>query len=293
MTRSVTADAITKASKSNLALALIVLPREIRSDMTSFYAFCRIVDDIADEPAVPAEKRRAQLDEWLLSLDSEFEGEPPLASEVRSLIAKYRIPVEYFREIITGVGMDIDGARYRTFEELRLYCYRVASAVGLVSIEIFGYTDPACKKYAEDLGLALQLTNIIRDVGEDWANGGRVYLPIDEVEQFGCSIEDIAAGRQTDAFHQLMQFQAARAREFYASAAAELPPRDARKMAAAELMHRVYKKLLDKMEHDGFRVLEQRYSLGKLGKIAVIAPALLSSFLNRQPATAVSMKDLH
>lgn len=281
MTPGENAQEITKASKSNLALALIVLPRERRSDMTVFYAFCRIVDDIADEPSIPVEERRAQLDGWRKCLETPFEGEPALAPEVRDLIARYHIPVEYFREIIAGVEMDLGGARYRTFEDLRLYCYRVASAVGLASIEIFGYTNPGCKKYAVSLGLALQLTNIIRDIGEDWSNGERIYLPLEDLERFHYSIEDLAARKQNAAFHELMQFEARRARDFYASAVAELPPEDARNMVAAEIMHSVYKKLLDKMERGGFRVLEQRYSLGKARKFGVVMCAWVANFLNR------------
>lgn len=277
-----TAEAITKASKSNLALALFVLPKERRRDMVTFYAFCRIVDDIADEPSIPVEERRAQLDGWRKSLEMPFTAEPALAGEVRALIAKYKIPVEYFREIIAGVEMDFGGASYATFEDLRLYCYRVASAVGLVSIEIFGYTDPGCKDYAVELGMALQLTNIIRDVGEDWKNDGRIYLPKDEMERFHYTAEDLAASRQNDAFEKLMQFQTRRAREYYARATAALPAVDARRMIAAGIMHNVYEKLLNKIECDGFRVLEQRYSLGKFGKIAVIARTLLASFLNRR-----------
>jgi len=282
------AEAITKASKSNLAMALIVLPRERRRDMTVFYAFCRIVDDIADEPSIPPEQRRAQLDEWRKSLATPFPGEPPLAREVRELIAKYRIPLEYLYEIVAGVEMDLRGARYSAFEDLRLYCYRVASAVGLVSIEIFGYTNPGCKDYAVNLGLALQLTNIIRDVGEDWRNGGRVYLPLEEMERFHYSLEDLAAGRHSAAFDELMRFQAVRAREYYALAVAALPPEDARSMVAAEIMHRVYKKLLDKIERGGFRVLEQRYSLGKARKTGVIVCALAAHFLNRSKKAAVN-----
>ena len=283
------AEAITKASKSNLALALIVLPRERRGDMTTFYAFCRIVDDIADEPSVPVEKRRAQLDEWRRCLVARFDGEPKLAGEVRNLIERYRIPVEYFHEIIAGVEMDLDGARYKTFEELRLYCYRVASAVGLVSIEIFGYTDPNCKKYAVSLGLALQLTNIIRDVGEDWGNGERIYLPQEDMERFGYSIEDLKALKQNEAFRKLMVFQAERAREYYAKARAELPAEDTGNMLPAEIMYRVYKKLLDKIQGDNFRVLEQRYSLGKAMKVGLIACALAANFLNKPKKTSVNI----
>jgi len=287
VTPAESAEAITKASKSNLALALIVLPRERRQDMTTFYAFCRIVDDIADEPSVPVERRRAQLDEWRRCLQAPFAGEPSLACEVRGLVERYRIPVEYFHEIIAGVEMDLGGARYQTFADLRLYCYRVASAVGLVSIEIFGYTNPGCKEYAVSLGLALQLTNIIRDVGEDWRNGERIYLPQEDLERFGYSVEDLKAQRQNEAFGKLMAFEAERAREYYSKAQAELPPENAASMLPAEIMHRVYKTLLNKMQEDHFRVLEQRYSLGKVRKLSLIACALAANFLNKPKKASV------
>lgn len=275
-----TARSITRKSGSNLALGLMALPRGRREDMTVFYAFCRIVDDIADEPSAPVETRRAQLDAWRRSLEGAFEGEPPLAAEVRALIAKYRLPAGHFREIIAGMEMDLDGARYRTFEELRLYCYRVASAVGLVSIEIFGCKNPRSRDYALNLGLALQLTNIIRDVGEDWANGRRVYLPLEEMERFQYSTADLDARRQNEAFGELIRFQAGRAREFYGLAEEAFSHEDARALVAAEIMRNVYKKLLDKMERDGFRVLERRYSLGKAHKLAVVARGLLASWFS-------------
>jgi phytoene synthase len=287
VTQQASAEAITKASKSNLALALVVLPKERRRDMTVFYAFCRIVDDIADEPSVPPEERRAQLDAWRQALETRFEGEPPLAEEVRGLIARYRIPVEHFREIIAGVEMDLTGARYAVFEDLRLYCYRVASAVGLVSIEIFGYTNPRCQDFAINLGLALQLTNIIRDVGEDWRNGGRVYLPLEDLERFHYTLDDLAAGQRNENFLQLMKFEAGRARQFYSAAAAALPPEDARSMAAAGIMRNVYRELLEMMEQDGFRVFQQRYSLGKGRKIVLIVSALAANFLNRPRKASV------
>jgi phytoene synthase len=245
------------------------------------------VDDIADEPSTPAETRRAQLDAWRKSLEVAFDGEPPLAAEVRGLIAKYSIPVAHFHEIIAGMEMDFAGARYRTFEDLRLYCYRVASAVGLVSIEIFGCKNPRSRDYALNLGLALQLTNIIRDVGEDWRNGGRVYLPLEEMERFHYTTADLEARRQNGAFDGLIRFQAARAREFYTLAEAAYTGEDARALVAAEIMRNIYKNLLDKMERDRFHVLEQRYSLGKMGKLAVILLTLLAVRLNRVPKTAV------
>ena len=158
---------ITRASKSNLALAFISLGRERRRDMTVFYAFCRVIDDIADATDLGAEEKKRRLELWRASLHQAEANETPLAEEVRTLMQKYSLGPEMLEEIIAGVEMDLHKSRYETFEELRLYCYRVASAVGLVSIEIFGYKNPACKQYAVDLGLALQTTNIIRDVGKD------------------------------------------------------------------------------------------------------------------------------
>ena len=288
MTETRSADAITKSSKSNLALAFVSLPKERRDDMTLFYAFCRIVDDIADSHSLPTAEKQAQLGAWRAALDAPVAGgEPALAGEVRSLISKYKIPREHFHEIISGVEMDLAPRRYATFDDLRLYCYRVASAVGLVSIEIFGYKNPACKNYAVDLGLALQITNIIRDVGEDWANGGRVYLPVEDMERFGFSEEDLRLGKQSAAFDCLIRFEAQRARDFYARAVAELPPEDARSMVAAEIMHRVYRTLLDKMERDGFRVLEKRYAHGKWRKTGIVARVLLANILNGRLTTTV------
>lgn len=269
------AEVITKASKSNLALAFIALPPDRRHDMNVFYAFCRIVDDLADEPDRPLEERRAALWLWRQAVKGAVEGESPLAPAVRQLIAKYQLDTEHFSEIIAGCEMDLDGTQYETWEDLRLYCHRVASVVGLVSIEIFGYRDPQARRYAVDLGLALQVTNILRDVGEDYANGGRIYLPRAEMAQFGYSPEDLAAQKYNDAFLRLMRFEAERARELYASAKAALPACDERSLVAAEIMCAVYSRILTRMERDGFRVFERRYRLGKLTKVALIAGVML------------------
>lgn len=270
---------ITKASKSNLALAFIALPKERRADITSFYAFCRLVDDIADSPSLPTETKRAQLVAWRRALDSGFPGEPALGPEIRRLIAKYRIDRTLFHEVLNGVEMDLEPVRFNTFEDLRLYCYRVASAVGLVSIEIFGYRNPDCKTYALELGLALQLTNIIRDVGRDFANGERIYLPLEDLERFGYPLAAFAEHRQDQPFESLMTFQADRAAEFYARAVQALPPEDRPSMAAAEIMRRVYWNLLEMMRRDRFRVFEKRYSLGRLKKLSLVAGGILSRFL--------------
>jgi phytoene synthase len=174
MNETKTAAAITKASKSNLALAFVALPPQRRAAITEFYAFCRLVDDIADDPALPADEKRRRIQLWREAIADEFAGEPPLAPALRELIRKYMIQRTHFIDILDGVEMDLEPRRYPAFEDLRAYCYRVASAVGLVSIEIFGYHNVACKQYAVDLGMALQLTNILRDVREDWDNGGRI-----------------------------------------------------------------------------------------------------------------------
>jgi 15-cis-phytoene synthase len=171
--------------------------------------------------------------------------------------------------------MDLTISRYATWDDLRVYCYRVASAVGLVSIEIFGYRNPRCKDYAVELGLALQTTNIIRDVGKDMRLG-RIYLPQDEMARFGYSEPELLAGNRNEAFGQLMKFQAERSHQFYAKAAALLPGEDRRSMVAAEIMARVYHSLLRRIERDGFRVFEKEYRLNRLQKAGHVAGALLS-----------------
>ena len=265
-----TAEQITRASKSNLALAFVALPRERRRDMTTFYGFCRVVDDLADEPGMTSDERHAGLDLWKASLSAPQPGESALAGEVRALIEKYRLPIAHFIEIILGCEMDVRGTSYESWDDLQLYCHRVASVVGLVSIEVFGYTDPACRRYALDLGLALQLTNIIRDVGEDFRNGGRVYLPRADMDACGCDAERFALGREDEAFRKVMEFEAERARGFFASAKAALPAADRQAMAAAEIMRAVYSRLLEKMASDGFQVLTRRYRLSRWEKLGCV-----------------------
>ncbi len=272
---SPTAEEITRASKSNLAMALIALPRDRRRDMNIFYAFCRVIDDIADDPGRSTDERRTALDQWKESLTGEIPAEPALAPVIRALIAKYRLEPTLLREIIDGCEMDLAGARYATWEDLRVYCYRVASCVGLVSIEIFGCKNPECRNYAIDLGLALQITNILRDVGEDFRNDGRVYLPQEDLARFGYTMEDLAAGRRNEAFLSLMRFEADRARAYYASAVKSLPPGEHRALVAAELMRAIYGRILTRMEGDGFRVFEKRYRVSTPGKLALIAGVLL------------------
>jgi 15-cis-phytoene synthase len=275
----VNAATITRQSKSNLALGFVSLGRERKRDIIIFYAFCRVIDDIADSAELTLAEKKLRLVKWRHMLQAAAPDEPSLARDARCLIEKYSLPVGMFEEIIAGVEMDLSIVRYATFEELRVYCYRVASAVGLVSIEIFGYRNPGCKQYAIELGLALQMTNIIRDVGKD-LHDGRIYLPQEDLARFSYSEAELQDRQYNDRFLHVMEFEAARARQFFARAAAALPSEDRRALAPAEIMASIYRGLLRQMELDKYRVLEKEYRLSKLEKAGRIATQLFKSFLN-------------
>lgn len=213
-------------------------------------------------------------------------GEPSLAGDVRRLIDKYSLTPEMLEEIIAGVKMDLHISRYATFEDLRVYCYRVASAVGLVSIEIFEYRNPACKEYAIQLGLALQMTNIIRDVGKD-LRSGRIYLPQEDLALFGYSETELQDRQYNKRFVDLMSFEAQRTEDFFARATGLLPIEDRKSMIAAEIMASVYHALLQRMKRDGFRVFEKEYALTRLEKAARVTAQLAKHFLNLRSATFV------
>jgi 15-cis-phytoene synthase len=270
------AEKITRKSKSNLALAFVALDRERRRDISTFYAFCRVIDDIADSSDLALEEKSRRLEQWRKSLRMEQPNESSLAGEIRFLIAKYPIAPEMLEEIIAGVEMDLTISHYATFEELRVYCYRVASAVGLVSIEIFGYQNPQCREYAIQLGLALQMTNIIRDVGKDLKNG-RIYLPQEDLARFDYSSASLRARIYDENFFQLMRFESERAEQFFAKARAALPPEDRRSMVAAEIMSSIYFALLQRIKADKFRVFERHYELSKLAKLFHISRQLLKN----------------
>lgn len=270
---------ITRESKSNLALAFVALSRERREDITIFYAFCRVIDDIADSTGLSIQEKARDLAAWRAWLRKGTPDEPALARDLRALIVKYSLTPAMLEEIIDGVEMDLSNVRYKSFEELRLYCYRVASAVGLVSIEIFGYRNPACREYAIQLGLALQMTNIIRDVGKDLSNG-RIYLPQEDLACFDYPEDALRLKKYNEPFLRLMKFEAARAEEFFARAAGLLPREDRRSMVAAEIMRSVYQTLLRRMKADGFRVFEKEYRLTRLEKTGRVAAQLLRVCLN-------------
>ncbi|MDQ2824237.1 MAG: squalene/phytoene synthase family protein [Verrucomicrobiota bacterium] len=268
---------ITRQSKSNLAFTFVTLGRERRRDITIFYAFCRVIDDIVDASEFDVDEKQQQLDRWRGWLRASTTDEPALARDLRILIDKYALLPEMFEEIIAGVEMDLRKSRYATFEELRVYCYRVASAVGLVSIEIFGYKNPACKEYAIQLGLALQMTNIIRDVGKDLSQG-RIYLPHEDLARFQYPEAELQDRQYNARFLAVMEFEAERAKEFFARASAVLPHEDRRSMVAAEIMASIYRALLRRMELDRFRVFEKEYRLNRFEKAARIGGGLWKLF---------------
>ncbi len=265
--------ALTRKSASNLALAFILLPREKRDAMSALYAFCRAVDDVADEDSVPTAKRREQLAAWREDIRRACENHPPLFilnQEFQPIIAHCKLPFALFDELIRGCEMDLDTLRYDNYEALELYCHRVASVVGLLSIEIFGYKNPACRDYAVYLGKALQLTNILRDVKNDAARG-RIYLPQSELKKFSVSEADILSSRYTENYFALAASVAGRAKNFYQLALKTLPPEDRRSMVAAELMGSVYWQLLQKLAREKFNVFgPQPVKLAKSKKLALI-----------------------
>ena len=247
---------ITRRSASNLALAFVLLPKAKRDGMSALYAFCREVDDIADNETRPVERRREQLAAWRADIRAACEGGAPhfpVTRELQPVIQRCHLPFELFDELLKGVEMDFDIKRYESYDQLEAYCHRVASAVGLLSIQIFDYRDAGCRDYAINLGKALQLTNILRDVRTD-AGRGRIYLPLSELARFNVSPEEILRLEYSDRFCQLAASVAQRARQFYRRAGKTLPAVDRRNMIAAELMGAVYWCLLGQLEERRFNV---------------------------------------
>ncbi|MFM2295212.1 MAG: hypothetical protein RLZZ350_1625 [Verrucomicrobiota bacterium] len=269
---------ITQKSASNLALAFIMLPREKRDAMCALYAFCREVDDVADEDSVPVAQRRAQLAAWRVDIRKACAGGAPefaVNRELQPVIQKFKLRFQHFDELIQGCEMDLDTLRYADFAALEKYCYHVASVVGLLSLEIFGYTNPATRDYAVHLGHALQLTNILRDVQNDAARG-RIYLPQSELAKFQVTEAEILSGNYSVRYRDLAASVAAQARRRYQFARAMLPAADRRAMVAAELMGGVYWKLLLKLEAAQFNVFTPSpVRLSKPHKLALIFRAWL------------------
>ena len=270
------ASEITRKAKSNLAFALTILPRARREDMVVFYAFCRTMDDLADDPGVAADERVRSLDTWEKGITTGFEAADEFQQEVLSLRDRQQIPNELLVAIIDGCRMDLQPQRFQTWDDLSSYIWKVAGAVGLVSIRLFGCTDPGSERYAVALGHALQLTNILRDIGEDLANGLRIYLPLADLARFHYTEQDLSGRVRDERFLALMDFEAARAEGFFREAAAALPAKDRSALVPARIMGEIYHLLLGKMRDDRFKVFEKRYRLTKVRKLAILSKHLIA-----------------
>jgi phytoene synthase len=258
---------LAEKSGSSFYYSFLFLPAEQRRAITALYAFCREVDDVVDECSDTG-VARTKLAWWRSEVARLYAGEPqhPVTKALLETLKHYNLAQEHLLEIIDGMEMDLEQTSYASFKELSLYCYRVASVVGLLSAEIFGYEDRQTLKYAHDLGMAFQLTNILRDVKEDVARG-RVYLPADEMARFGVSLDDLRAGRMTDGMCQLLKFQADRARHYYDSAFHRLPEVDRYRQRSGLIMAAIYLTTLDRIESQGFPVMQKRISLPLLRKL--------------------------
>jgi phytoene synthase len=255
------------ASGSSFYYSFLFLPEEKRRAITALYAFCREVDDVVDE-CTDTTVARMKLAWWRNEIAAMYRGEAqhPVTRALAALLPRFHLPEARLHEIIAGMEMDLDGSRYSDFEALKLYCHRVAGVVGLLSAEIFGYADRRTLDYAADLGMAFQLTNIIRDVGED-ARRDRIYLPQDELARYGVRVSDITQARETENFHRLMEFQVERALGYYREAFSKLPATDRKSQRAGIVMAAIYRTLLEEIRADGCRVLGQRVSLTPVRKL--------------------------
>ena len=254
------------ASGSSFYYAFLFLPKDRRAAITAFYAFCREVDDVVDEVHDP-HVARTKLAWWASEVAQAFAGQPhhPVMQALMPHVAAYGIEPRQLLAVIEGCRTDLDQNRYLDFAALQRYCHLVAGIVGEVSARIFGQADPQTTEYAHKLGLAFQLTNIIRDVGED-ALRGRVYLPVSELQQFDVKAHEILNRKYSDRFTALMKFQADRAQQLYDQALALLPPTDRRSQKPGLMMASIYRTLLREIERDGFQVMHQRVSLTPLRK---------------------------
>jgi phytoene synthase len=261
---------VTRRSASSFYYALRFQPQARRKALYAVYAFCRAVDDAVDEAA--PDDAASLVAEWRSELERCYRGAPlhPVTVALAVSLEQFPIPKATLGAVIDGVEMDLVKHRYATFAELELYCWRVASAVGLASIEVFGYTNPAAREYAVDVGLALQLTNILRDISED-GERGRIYLPAEDLETFGVPAEDLLRGVYNRRFCALMQFESERARGYYRSAAAKLPREDAASLRPAEVMRRTYEAVLDRIVEERYFVFGRRLGLSRGRKVALAA----------------------
>jgi phytoene synthase len=254
-------------SGSSFYYSFLFLPPERRSAITALYAFCREVDDVVDECSDPA-VARMKLAWWRNEIAASFAGAPqhPVALALAPVVRRFKLPLTHFNEIIDGMEMDLVRDRYADFESLSVYCYKVAGVVGLMAAEIFGYARPTTPGYAKELGTAFQLTNIIRDVGED-ARRGRIYIPREDLDRFQVSEQEILGLKETERFRELIAFQIARARDYYGRAFNALPRDDRRSQRPGLVMAAIYRTLLEEIEAGGCKVLSTRVSLTPIRKL--------------------------
>ncbi len=275
-----TAKTITAQSQSNFSSSFFFLPAEKREAIRRVYAFFRVVDDVVDEEPNP-EKQKKLLDEWRQKLTFSYQtkSDLPLLQELQESIRRFDIPLSYFLELLDGCEMDIAKKKYATFAELEVYCYKVASIVGLVCMKIFEYKSPTSENMAIKLGMALQLTNIIRDVGEDLTKN-RIYLPQDELERFGVTENDLAHHQKTENFMHLMDFQYQRALTYYNEAFLEFPKDTEKKLLAARIMGVVYRCILEKIRKQKYPVLTKRVRLSFFEKGIILIKVLSQHYLS-------------
>ncbi len=257
---------LTRLSRSNFYFSFIFLPKKKRDAILAVYAFCRVVDDSVDGCANAQEKAKG-LDRWRRCLDDAYCGRAthPVMIQLIQAIREFHLPREYFVQLIEGAAMDLTVDRYATSTDLQSYCYRVACVVGLVCIRIFGYRNPSTPEFAENLGMAFQWTNILRDVGKD-AQMGRIYLPLEDLRRFGVTEEDVLGRKMTKEFRALMEFECARAESFYRRAGELWDERELPALFPALIMQTIYHRILDKILARDFDVFRQEVSLPALVK---------------------------
>jgi phytoene synthase len=267
-------------NRSNFYYSFVVMPVPKRRAFCAVYAFMRYCDDISDGSASRKSKQE-QLRAWRAQLDAVYAGttqDNPILPAFRDTVNNFSIPAQYFHWIIDGAEMDLDVARYETFQDLHKYCFNVASAVGLVCLQIFGYSDERARQYAEQCGLAFQITNILRDVKED-AENGRIYLPMEDLRRFEYSPDELRRGVVDERFRALMQFEAKRAREYYAAARNLLPLVERSSRPALWAMIQIYERILDTIERRQYDVFRNPIHLAGTEKIAIALKALGMRFL--------------
>lgn len=259
---------ITQQSKSNFLYSFSLLPKEKNDAINTVYAFCRCTDDIVDNENETVDLRFKKIREWKNEFEKALNGDSayPLLNQVNKIIKKFNIPVEPFFELIKGMESDLQTSRYKDFTSLYQYCYRAAVTVGLMSIEIFGYKTKDAKEYAVNLGIALQLTNIIRDVKFDALNG-RIYIPEEDLKRFGYSEQDLLNFKYNDSFIELMKFECKRAREYFEKANDCFNPEDRKLLFPARIMQKIYFNILLKIEKMNYNVFQKKAKVSKLKKI--------------------------